>query len=176
MESRADVETRALSEDEFRALFDAHYVYACRALMRLGVSRADVFDVAQELFLLVHRDLASFDRGRSVRAWLYGFALRLAANYRRLARHKDRTLSHDAEAADGAEGHDARDLVLRALSTLPEEQREVLVLFDLEGFDAKEIARLTNVGVNTIYSRLRLAREAFREAVTHLQGASEVER
>jgi RNA polymerase sigma-70 factor, ECF subfamily len=68
---------------EFRALFAAEFGFVARALLRLGVREADVMDVAQEVFVAVHRELAQFDAQQSLKSWLYGFARRFAANYRR---------------------------------------------------------------------------------------------
>lgn len=156
--------------DEFQRLFEAEYVYVCRSLRRLGVGDADATDVAQELFLLVHRELPRYDRQRPLRPWLYAFVVRLAANHRKLRRHAherggdDGLASATTEADDGAVAT-TRDLVLRALGALDDDKRTVLVLFDLEGFDGKEIAMMVGVPPNTVYSRLRLAREAFRAAV-----------
>jgi RNA polymerase sigma-70 factor, ECF subfamily len=152
--------------DELQRIFEAEYVYVCRSLRRLGVREADVPDVAQELFLLVHRELARYDRQRPLRPWLYAFVVRLAANHRKLRRHAyERGDEGLASAPAGSDDAATRDLVLRALATLDDDKRTVLVLFDLEGFDAKEIAAITGAPVNTVYSRLRLAREAFRAAV-----------
>jgi RNA polymerase sigma-70 factor, ECF subfamily len=174
-----DQRTSIGSEHGFRQLFETEYAYVCRALCRLGVKPGDVPDVAQELFMLVHRELPSFDTTRAVRPWLFAFAVRLASNHRRLARHRtsdtDAALTDLADHIAPSERHHSRDLVLRALERLDEEKRTVLVLHDLEGFDAKEVADMTGALVNTVYSRLRLARVAFRsalEALAQLQPSS----
>jgi RNA polymerase sigma-70 factor, ECF subfamily len=161
--------TVALSS-EFRRLFEAEFGYVCRSLRRLGVREADVLDVAQELFVTVHRHLGEYDEARPLRPWLFSFSLRFAANYRRLTRnrvaHVDVENAHSAAADSNAE---ARDLVLRALSELDFERRTTLVMHDLEGFPVPEIAEQTSVPLNTVYSRLRLARADFRAAVERLQ-------
>jgi RNA polymerase sigma-70 factor (ECF subfamily) len=169
-----------VGEDEFRKLFDAEYVYVCRTLRRLGVRERDVEDLAQELFVVVHRQLSSFDRSRAARPWLYAFVVRLAANYRRLRRHRDELAGlagdgvdeHHAPHAQYADDRATRDLVLRALDLLDDEKRDVLVLYHLEGFEAQEIAEMSAIPTNTVYSRVRLAREAFRRAVSTLNGVS----
>lgn len=156
-----------MGEDDFEHLFKAEYVYVCRSLRRLGVHDADVVDIAQELFVIVHRELAQYDRSRPVRPWLYAFVVRLAANYRKLRRHIYERGGEglDPNKCDVDDAVEARDLVLRALDTLDEEKRTALVLFDLEGFDGKEVAEMIGVPPNTAYSRLRLAREAVRAFV-----------
>jgi RNA polymerase sigma-70 factor (ECF subfamily) len=156
----------ALSQ-RFRTLFDGEFAYICRALRRLGVRETDLKDVAQELLIAVHNHLAAFDDTRPLRPWLFGFALRYAQNYRRLAVHSRSHVSTDelAEAARASSEFEARETVLRALEKLDYDQRVVLVMHDLEGFAAPEIAERTDVKLNTVYSRLRLAREHFRAAV-----------
>jgi RNA polymerase sigma-70 factor, ECF subfamily len=157
--------------EAFRELFDAEFAFICRALRRLGVREADLADVTQELFMSVHRNMSSLDASRTRRPWLYSFAVRYASNYRRLARHRGHDSIDETTAplttADADIG--ARDLVLRALSVLDFDQRTVLVMHDLEGFRAPEIAKVTGAPLNTVYSRLRLARADFRAAVERLE-------
>jgi RNA polymerase sigma-70 factor (ECF subfamily) len=155
----------------FRGLFDAEFGYVCRALRRLGVQAGDLEDVAQELFVTVHRSLDEYDPGRPLRPWLFSFALRYAANYRRLARnqgHVSDEALHGFAAGEGSSA-EARDVVLRALAALDFERRTIMIMHDLEGFDAPEIASQVGIPLNTVYSRLRLARTDFRTAVEALQ-------
>jgi RNA polymerase sigma-70 factor, ECF subfamily len=154
----------------FRALFDAEFGYVCRALRRLGVQARDLEDVAQELFVTVHRDYGTYEPKQALRSWLFSYALRFAANYRRLARNRGH-VSDTALAELGAGGDaraEARDTVLRALGRLDFDFRTVLVMHDLEGFDAPEIAAQVGVPLNTVYSRLRRARAEFRSAIEAL--------
>jgi len=155
----------------FRELFAAEFDYVCRSLRRLGVLDADVHDVAQELFVTVHAQLATFDTARPIRPWLMGFAARYAANYRRLGWHKGSALSEDQALPSPrlAEKMTARTLVLRGLDALDDDKRVALVMHDLEGISAPEIAAELAVPLNTIYSRVRLARAAFRRSVLELE-------
>ena len=155
----------------FRDLFDAEFGYVCRSLLRLGVRAGDMEDVAQELFVTVHRSWDSYDPRRASRPWLFSFALRFAANYRRLARNRGH-VSGDTlgELPDTSRtSAEARDIVLRALETLDFARRVIVVMHDLEGFDAPEIASQLGIPLNTVYSRLRLGRADFRSAVERLQ-------
>lgn len=154
----------------FREVFEAELPFVCRALRRLGVREADLGDVAQELFLTVHARFDHYDAGRPLRKWLYAFCLRYASNYRKLARHRAEDLGEHAlrVSDDQSEAAMARDLVLRALGALDFERRVALVLHDLEGLSAPEIAELTQTPLNTVYSRLRLARDDFRRALDTL--------
>lgn len=165
------------SIQRFRGLFDAEFGYVCRALRRLGVHAGDLEDVAQELFVTVYRSLGDYDPGRPLRPWLFSFALRFAANYRRLARNRAHLPSIEldrAKATASSETHtEARDTVLRALGALDFDRRTVIIMHDLEGFAAGEIAEQLGIPLNTVYSRLRLARADFRVAVEALQPRAE---
>ncbi len=153
---------------EFESLFVAEFAFICRTLQRLGVREADVNDVAQELFLAVFRALSDWDRARPQKPWLFGFAVRFASNYRRLGWHRGRALDEDV-AVPSPRLNDriaAKRTVIRALDTLDFDKRVALVMHDVEEFTAKEIAELLGIPTNTVSSRVRLARDAFRAAVS----------
>src|SRR3954466_4042923 len=76
----------------FQEVFVSHGRFVWRTLRYLGVAEADLEDVCQEVFLVVHRRLAEFEGRSSVRTWVYGIALRVASDYRKRARvHRERT-------------------------------------------------------------------------------------
>lgn len=154
----------------FRRIFEEEFAYVCRSLRRLGVGEADLPDVAQELFLTVHQRLGEYDPGRPLRPWLFSFSLRFAANYRRLGRNRDHVSDEVLHAHAAPDPNvEAREMVLAALAALEFERRVVLVMHDLEGFAAPEIAEQTGANLNTVYSRIRLAREDFKGAVARLR-------
>lgn len=161
----------------FEGIFLAEFAFVSRTLQRLGVREADVNDVAQELFFAVHAALDSWDRSRPLRPWLFGFAVRLAANYRRLAWHRGRALDDEAPVSSSRlnDRLSAKRVVMRALDTLDFDKRVALVMHDVEGFTAKEIAEQLGVPANTVSSRVRLARAAFRAAVATFTRDSERE-
>ena len=154
---------------QFRELFDREFGYVCRALSRLGVRPGDVDDVAQELFLTVHRALPTLDPDRPVRPWLCGFSVKFAANYRRLGRLTEAPESEIAAQRATTSDPEARDFVLKVLERLDFDRRAVVVMHDLEGFAAPEIAAELSVPLNTVYSRLRLAREDLKTVAEELQ-------
>jgi RNA polymerase sigma-70 factor (ECF subfamily) len=156
--------------DEFQAIFAAEFSYVCRALRRLGVRHADLEDVAQEVFVSVHGKFAGYDRARPVRPWLFAFALRAASNYQRLARHaRERPAESEGESAHTPEvalaDRQKQELVLGALEGVPLERRSALIMHDIDGFSAPEIADALAVPLNTVYSRVRVARDEFRAAL-----------
>jgi RNA polymerase sigma-70 factor (ECF subfamily) len=167
------------SEADFRPLFRAHFRFVCLTLRRLGVRASDVEDVAQEVFVVVHRKLGAFDDTRSVELWLFGICARAAAAHRRLARHR-RQVQTDEPPDLPSEGPSPdehivadqdRQLVLAALDAIDPQRRAVFVMYDLNEFSATDIAETLSIPVNTVYSRLRVAREEFRQAVRRLRAS-----
>ena len=154
---------------EFRSLFEAEFAFVCRSLRRLDVHEGDLKDVAQELFVAVHQRLASYDPARPIRPWLFSFVVRYASNYRKLARNHDHLSVDETPLRTESPKLEARDLILRALARLDFDRRTIIVMHDLEGFDAPEIADQLGIPLNTVYSRIRLARADFREAIAKLQ-------
>lgn len=159
-------------EDAWRgachALFEAECAYVLHSLRRLGVPHDDCADVAHEVFLVAFRLLPACDRTRPMRPWLFGIAYRVAAAQRRLARVRREVPSEDLERPDHAAGADEQldqrrreRLVQEALGALDLERRAVFVMHDIDGHPMPEIAEVLGIPLNTGYSRLRLAREAF---------------
>ena len=159
----------------FDEVYEAEFSFVCNSLRRLGASAHDVADLAQEVFVVLLRRLSDYDPARPVRPWLFGIALRVLVDDRRLARRKHEVVGvmHDwndpRTARDGAPAADARDLVLDAMRALDVEQRAVLTLHDIEEFSMPEIAHALSIPVNTGYSRLRLARERLGREVRRLR-------
>lgn len=166
----------------FAEVFRTHAPFIWRCLRRLGVAGADADDVCQEVFVVVHKKLGQYDARTSLRAWIYGIAVRKAADYRRLARNRRETLA-DApgeERATSAPGPDRwleqrRDLELldRALAELDEGKRDAFVLYEVEGLTLAEAAAALSCPLQTLYSRLHAARRHVDAALGRADGRSE---
>jgi RNA polymerase sigma-70 factor, ECF subfamily len=157
------------------AVFQQEFQYVWSSLRRLGVHDRDLEDVTHETFVRVHDQLPLFDSSRPLRPWLFGIALGLAVNYRRLARHRVDLVADMPDVVDGTphaeetlERREQAALVHAALQRVSLEQRAVLVLHELDGYPIPEIATTLGASLNTTYSRLRLGREAFRAAFRRL--------
>ena len=169
----------ASSVPNFRAVYDEYFDFVWRSLRRLGVREADAMDVTQSVFLTVHLRLASFEGRSQLRSWIFGICMRVASDHRRSAPVRREVITDHIDLNRDATAHDANPLVRAEsrqavaiaesiLNQLPEEQRVVFVLFELEEMSAEEIATLVDVPVGTIRSRLRLAREALHREATRL--------
>lgn len=160
----------------FRQLFLRHREQVSRIVFRMIGPSADVEDVVQEVFLNVYRSLPSFRGDAKFSTWLY----RLATNVTRmhLRRGRSRPKFADVEVPeapresrppDGPDEQIERAERVRALyrllEGLSEKKREVLILHDLEGVPAKEIAELSGIPVLTVRTRLFYARKELYAAL-----------
>ncbi len=160
---------------DFRALYEAEFNYVYNSLRRLGVAERDLEDLIHEVFLAFHRGRDHYDPARPLRPWLFGIAFRISSDYRRRAQHRYE-VPEEREVADATPGADEqlvwrerRPLVLRALDTLDLDRRAVFVMHEIDGCTMPEIATVLAAPLNTLYSRLRLAREEFATFVRRHQ-------
>lgn len=155
----------------FAAAYREHHAFVWRILRHFGVAPAQLDDRLQDVFLVVHRRWHSRDPASSMRSWLYGICRRVAADQRRAERRGERRLQSvpHPDAAPSPEQAlaqaEAGDFVDAFLAGLDPEKREVFVLAEVEDLSAPEIAAATGIKLNTVYSRLRVARELFARAI-----------
>ena len=163
---------------QFRAVYDAHFDFVWCSLRRLGVREADAFDASQKVFLVVHAKLAEFEGRAQLNTWLFGICRRVASDYRRSAAvrrevitdaaHMDHYDSVSNDSSIPAETQDYAQTAEALLDKLPEPQRVVFVMFELEELSGETIGQQLGISVGTVRSRLRLAREAFAREVKRL--------
>lgn len=157
-------------------VFREHAAFVWRALRRLGVPEADVEDVAQEVFVVVHRKLGEFEGRSTLRTWLYGICVRTASDYRRRARVRHEIVTDEppeqtasAPQLDDVARRQARALLDRILDALDEDKRAVFVLYEIEQVTMNEVAQAVGCPVQTAYSRLHAARREVEAAVQRVQ-------
>lgn len=160
---------------DFRETYDACFDHVWHTLRRLGVPERDLEDAAHDVFVVVHRRLPDFEPGRPVRPWLSGIAWKVASDRRRSARARHESVGVEREPRDAGpdaerlvQAREDRALVQAALDALDLDRRVVFVMHELDGASAPEIAAALDVPLNTVYSRLRVARERFAAAVRRL--------
>ena len=156
-----------------REIFRDHAAFVLRLVRRLGVLPGDAEDVAQEVFVTVHRQLGTLQDPQRLRSWLFGIVRRVVANHRRLAYRRHERLIAQFEAVTGPEPAPANELSLdralleHALSKLDARKREVFVLFELEELAMRDVAEIVGCPLYTAYSRLYAARKIVTRAVLH---------
>jgi len=164
-----------IASPEFRTVFEQHLDFVWRSVKRLGVREGDVRDQAQKVFLTAYLKLAQFQGRSQIRTWLFAICRRVASDYRRSAPlHREVTMDTAAlvlcagtqdHRPNSGESDERAQIADAILNKLPERQRLVFVLVELEEMGAQDIARLLGISVGTVRSRLRLARLAFSREV-----------
>ncbi len=169
----AGAEQEALDVDQ---VYGEHADFVWRSLQRLGAPEADLEDLLQEVFVVVHRKRASFDGRSKLTTWLFGIALRVVRAHRRRARfRRERATALPPEGVDRrtpereAETRQAQRRLAQVLDALEPQRRATFVMFEVEGLPTRTIAELTGVPVGTVHSRLHLARRDFARALTRLE-------
>lgn len=163
-------------------LYTEHVHQVARWAERLAGPDFDLEDIVHEVFSVAHRKLADFRGDSSVGTWLFGITDNVVRHRRRKERWR-RWLGGSAEDVAGnvactaadplrlAEHDEERRTVYRILDSIPERDRQILILFEIEEATAEEVAAL--LGIKPANARLRLhrARARFLRAYRDLEKA-----
>ncbi len=156
--------------DAFEAIYrlTAGFVYAVS--YRVVYSREDAEEVTQDVFIKVYDNLKKFKEGTSFKAWIYRIAVNTAINY---YNKKKRDITHDGdyeiaselygkgpEVEENLQAKHNEEKVEELLSRLNPDQKACMVLREIEGMSYEEIAKVLNIKINTVRTRLKRAREA----------------
>jgi RNA polymerase sigma-70 factor, ECF subfamily len=165
-------------------VFAQHGEFVWRTLQRLGVRDSDLEDVAQDVFLVVGRQLRGFEGHSKITTWLYGICVRVASTHRRRAWVRREIPT--SEPLDGPDPEGGPDDALEAarlrkqlrdvLDLMDGEPRALLVMYEIDEVPCDEIAALLSVPTGTVYSRLHAARREFQAALKRHQARSAVPR
>jgi RNA polymerase sigma-70 factor (ECF subfamily) len=147
-----------------------------RMAWRMLGNEADARDAAQEVFLRVYKYLGRFKQDQPFFAWVYQITLNVCrdiAKKRRQYNTQFTSLEYDSEAAsmlsnDQADAEEIlirvqeRELIMRAIATLPERERAAILLRDLEGLSTDEVAHIMRSTATTVRSQISSARQKIR--------------
>ena len=162
------------------AVHEAHADFVWCSLQRLGVRASDLDDVFQEVFIVVHRRLHTYDGSSQLTTWLYGVCLRVAAAHR-LPRAwiRRETPTADSARREGTPPSDRPDelcaareghaLLARVLDAMDIDKRAVFVMFEIDELSTEAIASILGVPVGTVWSRLSAARKQFQAKLSRLR-------
>ena len=158
-------------------LHDEYAEFVWRNLQRLGVRPSELEDALQDVFMVVHRRLDSFDGSSKFSTWLFGISLRVASSYRKRAYLKHEQGNLDlyepvdenplADPEEQAQRREAERQLQVSLESMPLDRRAVFVMFELEGLPTSAIADILGIPQGTVHSRLHKARLEFTESIAH---------
>jgi RNA polymerase sigma-70 factor (ECF subfamily) len=159
----------------FEELHGRYFDFVWASLRGLGVPAHCVDDATQDVFVVLHRRLSDFEGRSTLKTFLFGIVVGVARNHRRSAKRSDRLTPFEeapdlpdtrSSPFDSAAASQALTKLVAILDRIDDAKREVLILSEWEEMSAPEIAEALGVGVNTVYSRLRLARAEFERILS----------
>lgn len=169
-----------VSSEGFQEIYATSAPFVFRTMKHLGVPRDQIEDAVQDVFLVVLRRLSDFEGRSTIRTWIYGIAIRVAGDHLKKAKRRSRqeplplhlAATRPTPLDDAAQAERVR-ILHEILSALSDEKRAVFVLAEIEGLTVPEIAAALGVKLNTVYSRLRLARADVAKALERLRAGEE---
>jgi RNA polymerase sigma-70 factor (ECF subfamily) len=167
-DAAAATETR-----EFDDVYDQYFPFVWRCLRGFGVPRDALDDAAQDVFLVVHRQLSTFRGESTLRTWLFGIARHIAFNQQRGAQRKqaplepllDEPAHSDPGPLEHAQDAEAAVFLETFLASLDDKNRDLFMLAVIEEMAMPEVASALGIPVNTAYTRLRRTRATFQQAL-----------
>jgi RNA polymerase sigma-70 factor (ECF subfamily) len=166
---------------DFSAIYGSWFNKVLGWVRVMGGPRADCEDLAQDVFVVVHRRLHAFN-GQNLGAWLYQIARRRVRDFRRLlwVRHSlclnntplsDQLTTSSASPADVVETQQKHDALEQLFGKLNEMERATMVMFEVDGRKGEEIAKIHGVPLNTVWARIHRARKKLRAGKVRLEAA-----
>lgn len=171
-------EKTAIFDTEFMPHVDSMYNFA----YRLTFDEDDSKDLVQDTYLKAFRFINSFERGTNAKAWLFRILKNSFINeFRKKSKQPAKVDYNEVESYynsdDAGENlttdlrvetvqHMIGDEITGALNALPVDFRTVIILSDLEGFTYEEMAKILDIPIGTVRSRLHRARNMLREKLT----------
>jgi RNA polymerase sigma-70 factor, ECF subfamily len=158
----------------FRIIVRSHQSYAFRLAMRLLIDEDEAEDVVQEAFIRVWKNIKSFDPKRKFTTWLYSIISHLCMDRLKALKRKRITYVSNEGALGNIVFANPKDLeknfsnqeiagIVRQLTDyLPDTQRLVFVLRDLEDLSIEEVADTTHLSIGSIKTNLHYARKTIR--------------
>jgi RNA polymerase sigma-70 factor (ECF subfamily) len=174
----AGPEAAAAAELGFREIHDAYFGFVWRYAANRGVPAMAIDDVVQEVFVVVHHRLQSFEGRSSLKTWLAGIAYNVVRGYVRKPGNRpagdyldeeQQLLAHGVSPAEALERKRALEVLDQLLDKMSDVQREVFILCEIEQLSSVEIAEALGINENTVRTRLLAARKLFNAGVARQQ-------
>jgi RNA polymerase sigma factor (sigma-70 family) len=172
----SDAEKHEIFNREFMPHIHSMYNFA----FRLTMDEDDANDLVQDTYLKAYRFITSFSKGTNSKAWLFRILKNSFINdYRKRSKEPSKvdyqeveTTYNSEDAAETSQTVDLRaesvqdligDEVANALNALPVDFRTVIILCDIEGFTYEEMAKILDIPIGTVRSRLHRARNLLKD-------------
>ena len=168
---------------DFTSVYDRYFDDVLHWIRAFGGPEAELEDLAQEVFVVVRRKLRAFDGG-NLPGWLYKIAKLTARDhgrrawFRRIFRDSramdfDQMPSTTGDPEEALAQRENQRLFYRLVGEMSTRRRETFLLYEVEGYSGEEIARMQEVPVNTVWTRLHHARKEFLAKVQAQMSSTE---
>ena len=162
-------------DSAFTTMVTRYHPAVFRWSLTFALDPDEAEDIAQEVFVRAHRQLSQYRSDGSLEAWLYSITRRAASQLRRTQKRRKRlTLSPGArplrdvyttDPGGRVDRERAANVILELFSELPQRQREIFDLVDLQGLSPAEAAARTGMKAVSVRANLFKARSAIRAKV-----------
>jgi RNA polymerase sigma-70 factor (ECF subfamily) len=160
----------------FASIYKQYFDFVWSSARHLGASADAIDDVVQDSFIVIHSRLATLQNPGALRSWIYGVVRRTVSDFRRARRTRDAASARlgaelrsnrplQPSPLEMAEISSEMDLLESVLTEIDETKREVFVMVEVLEMTVPEVVQALDIPLNTAYSRLRLARKLFEEAL-----------
>jgi RNA polymerase sigma factor (sigma-70 family) len=173
-----DKEKQEIFDNEFLPHINSMYNFG----YRLTLDRDDAKDLVQDTYFKAYRFIESFQRGTNAKAWLFRILKNSFINdYRKKVKEPNKVDYQEVESYYNSEEVDRQitpdlrvdalkdmigDEISNALNSLDVDFRTVIILCDLEGFKYEEMAKILDIPIGTVRSRLHRARQLLKEKLS----------
>jgi RNA polymerase sigma factor (sigma-70 family) len=174
----SDTEKQSIFNNEFMPHINSMYNFA----YRLTLDADDAKDLLQDTYLKAYRFIESFQKGTNAKAWLFRILKNSFINdYRKKSKEPSKVDYQEVESYYNSEEVDRQitpdlrvealkdmigDEISNALNALDVDFRTVIILCDLEGFKYEEMAKILDIPIGTVRSRLHRARNLLKEKLS----------
>jgi len=158
----------------FQKIYEQYFTFVWSSARRLGVEPAAIDDLVQDIFIVIHARAESLEKPEALRSWIYGVVRRTVSAHQRARRTRaavglttavEEIASYAPTPLEQTEQNADLLLLQNLLAQMEESKREVFCLVELEELTVPEAADALQIPLNTAYSRLRAARQAFEAAL-----------
>lgn len=179
----SEVQRRKYSQEEKNTIFDGEFMPHIDSMYnfayRLTFDEDDAKDLVQDTYLKAYRFINSFEQGTNAKAWLFRILKNSFINeYRKKSKQPTKVDYQEVETyynSDDVDYQSTTDLraesvkdmlgdeISNALNSLAVDFRTVIILCDLEGFTYEEMAKILDIPIGTVRSRLHRARNLLKD-------------
>jgi len=177
-EDKSEAKTASQNIETFERFVNAHKERIYSIAYQILRNHEDAIDVSQEVFIKVYKSLGRYNLSENACFWLYRMTVNASIDYRRKsARFQHNLIDNEAEVAqekliffapnpgDVIEKEELRSIIRSLVDKLPESQRIVLTLRDLEGFSSEEVAKILKCTQTTVRWHLYKGRRKLKEMI-----------